>query len=145
CSAANLDDPLSTYEPETARYLQKLLEVIAPQHSQSVVDRVRQLILVLLPTGRCSLEIVAQHLGLDRRTLHRHLQRQEQSFSDILESVRGDLAVKYLIDYDRPLKDLAELLGFSEPSAFSRWFARRFGCNATTWREQQGRSKAAAR
>jgi AraC-like DNA-binding protein len=144
CSAANLDDPLSSYEPETARYLQKLIEVIAPQHSQSVVEKVRQLILVLLPTGRCSLEIVAQHLGLDRRTLHRHLQRQEESFSDILEGVRSDLAVKYLIDYDRPLKDLAELLGFSEPSAFSRWFARRFGCTATAWRDQQGRSKHAA-
>ena len=140
CRAANLDDPLPSYDPETARYLQKLLEVLDTKRVQSSADRVRQLVSLLLPTGRCSIEIVAQHLGLDRRTLQRHLQRDGQSFSEILDSVRYDLAVKYLVHYDQPLKDLAELLGFSELSVFSRWFARRFGCTATSWRQQQGSS-----
>lgn len=142
CRACNLDDPLPNYDPETARYLQKLLDVINTQPAQSVRDKVRQLIWVLLPTGRCSVDIVAQHLGIDRRTLHRHLQRDGQTFSDILDGVRSDLAVKYLTQYDRPLKDLAELLGFSEPSAFSRWFAGRFGCTATAWRQHRGSDRA---
>lgn len=142
CRAANLDEPLPNYDPETARYLQKLLDVVNTQPAQTVTDKVRQLIWVLLPTGRCSVEVVAQHLGLDRRTLYRHLQRKGDSFSDILDSVRSDLAIKYLTDYDRPLKDLAELLGFSELSAFSRWFARRFGCSATLWRQRQGNGTA---
>jgi AraC-like DNA-binding protein len=145
CRAANLDDPLPAYDPETARYLQKLVDVLDTRRVQSSADRVRQLVLLLLPTGRCSIEIVAQHLGLDRRTLQRHLQRDGQSFSVILDSVRHDLAVKYLAHYDQPLKDLAELLGFSELSVFSRWFAHRFGCTATNWRHQQGSSKAPSR
>ena len=142
CRAANLDDPLPNYDPETARYLQKLLGVLDTKRVQSSADRVRQLVSLLLPTGRCSIEIVAQHLGLDRRTLQRHLQRDGQSFSEILDSVRYELAVKYLAHYDQPLKDLAELLGFSELSVFSRWFTHRFGCTATIWRQQQGSSKA---
>ena len=142
CRAAILDDPLPSYDAETARYMQKLLDVINTRPAEAAADKVRQLIWLLLPTGRCSVQIVAQHLGLDRRTLHRHLQRNGQTFSDLLDSVRADLAVKYLAHYHRPLKDLAELLGFSEPSAFARWFAHRFGCSATTWRQrhQQGAS-----
>ena len=136
CRAAILDDPLPNYDPETARYMQKLLDVINTRPAESATDKVRQLIWLLLPTGRCSVQIVAQHLGLDRRTLHRHLQRNGQTFSDLLDSVRIDLAVKYLAHYHRPLKDLAELLGFSEPSAFARWFAKRFGCSATAWRQR---------
>lgn len=136
CRATILDDPLPGYDPETARYMQKLLEVINIRPVESATDKVRQLVWLLLPTGRCSVQIVAQHLGLDRRTLHRHLQKEGQIFSDLLDSVRVDLAVKYLAHYHRPLKDLAELLGFSEPSAFSRWFANRFGCSATVWRQR---------
>lgn len=137
CRAANLDDLLPTYDPEKARYVQKFLEVIDTEPAKSAADNVRQLIWLLLPTGRCSVEVVSQHLGLDRRTLHRHLQRSGQTFSDILNGTRHDLAVKYLSNSERPLKDLAELLGFSEPSAFSRWFSSRFGCTATNWRQTQ--------
>ena len=137
CRAANLDDPLPSYDAETARYMQKLLDVMNTEPVKSAADNVRQLVWLLLPTGRCSVEVVAQHLGLDRRTLHRHLQKNGQTFSDILDGARRDLAIKYLSNSQRPLKDLAELLGFSEPSAFSRWFSSRFGCTASAWRQHQ--------
>lgn len=142
CRAAKLDDPLPNYDPETARLLGKLLDVINVRPAHSITEQVRELVWVLIPTGRCSVEVVAQHLGLDRRTLHRHLQKDGHSFSELSDCARSDLAIKYLADYHRPLKDLAELLGFSEPSAFSRWFIRRFGCTATVWREQHGSAKA---
>jgi AraC-like DNA-binding protein len=142
CRAANLDDPLPTYDPETARYLRKLLDVLDTRPVQSYADRVRQLVSLLLPTGRCSIEIVAQHLGLDRRTLQRHLQRDGQSFSEIVDSVRCDLAKKYLAHYDQPLKALAEFLGFAELSVFSRWFTHRFGCTATSWRQARQQQSA---
>jgi AraC-like DNA-binding protein len=142
CRAAILDDPLPNYDAEMARYLQKLLDVIGTQPVQSPTEKVRQLLWLLLPTGRCSVEIVAQHLGLDRRTLHRHLQKHGESFSGILDGVRCDLAVKYLSHYDQSLNSLAELLGFSELSAFSRWFSNRFGCTATMWRQRHRNGKA---
>jgi AraC-like DNA-binding protein len=137
CRAANLDDTLPDYDPETARYLLKLLTAVNTQPAQSITDRVRELVCALLPTGRCSIEVVAKHLGLDRRTLHRHLQKEDASFSELSDSVRGDLAIKYLTESHRSLKEVAELLGFSEPSAFSRWFTHRFGCTATTWRQER--------
>jgi AraC-like DNA-binding protein len=141
CRAANLDDPLPSYDAETARYVQKLLDVMNTEPVKSATDNVRQLVWLLLPTGRCSVEVVAQHLGLDRRTLHRHLQKSGQTFSEIQDGARRDLAIKYLSNSQRPLKDLAELLGFSEPSAFSRWFSSRFGCTASAWREHHRSEK----
>lgn len=145
CRAANLDDPLPNYDPETARYLQKLLAAMNTHPTQSITDKVRDLVCALLPTGRCSIDVVSQHLGLDRRTLHRHLQKEGASFSELSDSVRSDMAIKYLTEYHRSLKDVAELLGFSEPSAFSRWFSHRFGCTATTWRQTQENSKPQSR
>ena len=98
---------------------------------------VRQLVWLLLPTGRCSIEQVARHLGVTRRTVHRQLAAEGQSFSRILEEVRGGLAERLVANRDRPLAEVAELLGFSSPSAFSRWFTQRAGCSASPWRSRQ--------
>ncbi|MGH7923900.1 MAG: helix-turn-helix domain-containing protein [Candidatus Binatus sp.] len=35
---------------------------------------------------------------------------------------------------ERPLYVVAEMLGFSDSSAFSRWFKRRFGRSVSAWR-----------
>mgnify|MGYP003476914217 FL=1 len=84
------------------------------------------------------MEQVASHLGRDRRTLHRQLQREGESFSSLLDKVRGELALRHLENAQRPLGDIAELLGFSALSAFSRWFSQRFACSPSAWRSGQG-------
>jgi hypothetical protein len=50
----------------------------------------------MLPLGRCSVEKVAQHLGVDRRTVHRHLAQSGETFSSLVDDVRGELAEGYL-------------------------------------------------
>ncbi|NUT15606.1 MAG: helix-turn-helix domain-containing protein, partial [Cupriavidus sp.] len=35
---------------------------------------------------------------------------------------------------ERPLSEVAALLGFSSLSAFSRWFSGRFGRSVSAWR-----------
>ena len=43
--------------------------------------QVRQLVVMLLGSGSCTIERVAQHLGVDRRTIHRRLASDGQTFS----------------------------------------------------------------
>ncbi|MOA37369.1 HTH-type transcriptional regulator VirS [compost metagenome] len=87
----------------------------------SVRDEVAQLIMALLPTGRCSADQVALHLGVDRRTVHRRLAAQGTTFTQVLDQIRLE-QVQRLMGYgDRKLSDIAPLLGFSSLSAFSRW------------------------
>ena len=91
----------------------------------------------LLPTERCSATYVARSLGMDRRTLHRHLARSDHTFSSLVDSVRADLAKRYVARQDRPLTDVAGELGFAALSSFSRWFKQRFGCSPKAWRAAQ--------
>ena len=119
-----------------ARYSQKLL---APSltHSARFADRVRQLVVLLLPRGLCRIEVVAQHLGVDRRTVHRKLLGEGTSFSALLEGERRALAGRYVAGTDRPLTEVAALLGFTAPSAFSRWYRGSFGISAVGRRRSE--------
>ncbi len=58
----------------------------------------------LLPTGLCSVERVAQHLSVDRRTVHRRLEQAHTTYSDILAEARADLVFRYLENRERPLR-----------------------------------------
>ncbi len=129
CNAADLDAPNPAADPVMARYSQGLL---APALARSAhfADRVRQLIVLLLPRGLCRVEVVAQHLGVDRRTVHRRLDAEGTSFSTLLEGERRELAQRYVDDTERALTDVAAQLGFAAPSAFSRWYAASFGVAA---------------
>jgi len=97
----------------------------------TLAEKVRWLVRDMLPLGRCSVEKVAQHLGVDRRTVHRHLAQSGETFSSLVDDVRGELAEGYLEGSNRRLTDVADLLGFSALSAFSRWHKRHFGFTVT--------------
>jgi AraC-like DNA-binding protein len=100
------------------------------------VTRIRELIELLLPTGHCSIVQVARSLGVDRRTLHRRLADSGETFSSLLNEVRTELAERLVPNSRRSLTEIAEELGFSEPSALSRWFRGQFGCSPKEWRNQ---------
>ncbi|MBL8326612.1 MAG: AraC family transcriptional regulator ligand-binding domain-containing protein [Rubrivivax sp.] len=137
CNAADLDARNPAADPVMARYSRRLLaqDLQRDPSGASMVQRVRQLIVLLLPHGHCRVEAVAHHLGVDRRTVARRLLAEGTTFSEVLDSVRGDLVLRYRgtaaaslrRGAGRPLADLAALLGFSAPSAFSRWHRQRFG------------------
>ena len=136
CRARDLDKPLPTSDPVMARYIQQYLDMIAARPNVKTSDKVRQFVRMRLPTGRCSIEYVAEHLGIDRRTVHRHLAQERTTFSSLVEDVRAEMVGHYLQDPSRPLYLIAQMLGFTALSVFSRWFKARYGCSASQWRER---------
>ena len=48
------------------------------------------------------------------------------------------MVTRYIENRERSLATVADLLGFSALSAFSRWFRTRFGCSVIAWRAKQG-------
>ena len=133
-ASADLDFGLPSYDPVLAPRARDFLNAKLAQSEAPMPDKVRKLVLALLPTGGCDVERVAQQLGIDRKTMFRHLRKHGQTYSTIVEGVRGDLVIRYVENSDRPLSDVAALLGFSSLSAFSRWFALRFRSSASEWR-----------
>lgn len=135
--SSDLDRPLPAADPQMSRYIHQYLQSIRQEAKTALVEQVRQMIWMLLPVGRCSVEQVASHLGRDRRTLHRQLLREGESFTSLLDKVRSELAQRHLGNRERLLGDIAELLGFSALSAFSRWFQHQHGCSPSAWRAAQ--------
>lgn len=129
CNAKDLDAPNPGADPVMARYTHRLLDQ-ALGARPTVSARVREYIAVLLPRGHCRADTVAQHLGVDRRTLARHLAAEGTSFSTLVDGVRSELLAGYLEGSARPLSEVSDLLGFAAPSAFSRWHRARFGVAA---------------
>ena len=130
CDARDLDVPNPGADPVIARYARQVLEASLGATRRSTANDVRQLVFVLLPAGHCGIDLVAHHLGVTRRTVHRQLASESETFSAIVEGVRRELAARYVDDGDRPLSEISALLGFSAPSAFSRWYRQSFGLSA---------------
>jgi AraC-like DNA-binding protein len=121
-------------DPQLLTYARQLLQALPEPHDADLLHRVRELVQALLPVGRCTMARVARSLGTTPRTLHRHLAADGKSFAGIVDATRAGLAERYLAADRHSLTDVAYLLGFAAPSAFSRWFRRRFGCSPTEWR-----------
>jgi AraC-like DNA-binding protein len=137
CARTDLEARLPGTDPDMARYARQYLDTALARNRANTSETVRQLIGALLPGGRCTADQVAQHLGVDRRTIHRHLATEGESFSGLLSSVRSEFAIRQIRDSDRSLAEVSELLGFSGPSAFAHWFRHVFGCSVSAWRKSQ--------
>jgi AraC-like DNA-binding protein len=86
--------------------------------------RVENAISSVLPHGRVLVEDVARSLGMSERTLARKLSDEGLNFTEILQQLRRDLAVRYLDDRKLHVSKIAWLLGFHEVSAFTHAFKR---------------------
>jgi AraC-like DNA-binding protein len=127
--ASDLDAVNPGADPGMARYARALLEpVLGAQAPLS--DRIRQLVVLLLPRGQCSVEVVAQELGVDRRTVARGLASEGTTFSQLIDDMRRELLRRYLKNRSQSLTDISSLLGFSSASAFARWHRQQFGVTA---------------
>ncbi len=131
----DLDAPISTADPVMALYVGRYLRELMNQPLNAIEGTVRQMVFTLLPSGRCTGELVANHLGIDRRTLSRRLAARKTSFSDIHDDVRTELARRHLKGEGRSLAETAQLLGFAGQPEFSRWFKARFGQSPARWRK----------
>jgi AraC-like DNA-binding protein len=124
-------------DEQTETYLASFLAVSA---AREVVSR----IIERLPDGPPSQKQIAAAMNVSNRTLQRRLRDEGTSFIDLLQDARLALAKKYLSQPQRSIVEIAYLLGFSEPSTFSRAFKRWTGKAPAEFREAIAREKAAA-
>src|SRR5262249_21347313 len=62
CLSSDLDRPIPMANPSCRRYAQQYLHLIDRPKSATTRDQVRQMMLALLPAGRCSLKTIAHNL-----------------------------------------------------------------------------------
>jgi AraC-like DNA-binding protein len=144
CASRDIDVAVPAADAKMAHHVQQYLDTLASRRNITMSASVRECIYTMLPSGMCSADSVAARLGVDRRTVHRYLAREGKTFSSLIDSVRAELVTRYIDNRDRPLASVAELLGFSALSAFSRWFRTQFGCSVSEWRAGPMASKPVA-
>ena len=144
CALADLARPNAQADPELARLAHRMLEGQRVARAQGgIAPQVRSLVVTLLGTGACTIDRAAQHLGVDRRTIHRRLAKEGETFSSIVDAVRRELAQRYLAD-KRSLAEISMLLGFSASSGFSHWYRRKYDATPSS-RRNAVRAKAKPR
>lgn len=111
--------------------------IMSPTTRPSVQDACREQVLAVLAHGVVSVDLVAQNMGMQRRTLQRRLAADGVSFSDVVQQVRIQLVGEYLACPHYDLATVASLLGFSCPSAFARWHRTQFGLPARARRRSR--------
>jgi len=117
------DETLAGANPELALLNDQVVRRrLARVDREDTVARVQAALIDLLPLGNISDDAVADALHVSVRTLHRKLAEEDNNFRTLLVEMRRDLAESYILDNSLTLTEISLLLGFSEPSSFSRAF-----------------------
>jgi AraC-like DNA-binding protein len=82
-----------------------------------------------LHTGEVSVDVIAGKMAMSRWTLFRKLKAEGVTFEVVLDELRHKLALHYLDGKKVSVNETAYLVGFSDPSAFSRAFRRWTGAS----------------
>lgn len=125
--AALLDRPNTRADDQLAQHARQLLEAVLSPSPQSVTQDVDQLIRLLLPTGKATIQTCAASLGMTVRTLQRRLDEEGGSFSSVLNRARMQLATQLLANRRMRITDIADMLGYASIGAFTRWHKEMFG------------------
>lgn len=91
---------------------------------RTVRGQVEGLLAARLHKGAAGMEAIAAAMGMSPQTLYRRLKAEGVRFEAVLDGLRRDLAEGYLSSEKLSVNETAYLLGFSDPSAFSRAYKR---------------------
>jgi AraC-like DNA-binding protein len=116
---------------ERADELQATLE-----KTSTMAGRVESLLMPVIHTGDISMNQIAVRFGLSRISLYRRLKAEGTTFERILDDLRHKLALHYLGSKKISVNEVAYLLGFADPAAFSRAFKRWTGESPSMMRQQ---------
>lgn len=124
--AVLLDVPLVRADPRLSDVLDRhVRDLVARMPAvQSLSDQVRRYIRDAVPRADFDLDSIGRRMGMGGRTLQRGLCGEGTSHRQIVEQVRHEFALHYLVETRTPIKEVASLLGYSELRAFYRAFER---------------------
>lgn len=90
--------------------------------SASTSAAIKSLITIDLPAGLPSFTTVADSLHMSESSLRRRLQKEDTSYQALKDEVRCEVAIDRLLNQNKKVADIADFLGFTEPSSFVRSF-----------------------
>lgn len=108
--------------------------IVIPDNDNSVTAQVRSVIGKNFKEDFPDFETVAKTLNTTPQTLRRRLKQENSSYQEIKDTMRRDAAIYYLSRSQHTINEIAELMGFSEPSTFHRAFKKWTGLTPGNYR-----------
>jgi AraC-like DNA-binding protein len=136
-SARHLEAPVIRTEVELEKFLP-----VAPYHvvikpvtsDAGISSRIRSLLGDDFREEMPSFEELTGMLNMSPRTLRRRLEKEGTSYQRIKDNARRDVAINLLAGERMTVSDVAEQVGFSDPSAFHRSFKKWTGLSPGEYR-----------
>lgn len=111
-------------------------KLITDKNSPFVL-KTNRLIIELINAGDCTVDLLAEKLGISRRTLQLQLQQNQTNFRQLYGSVRFVMAREYLLHSSLPHYAIAERLNFSDASAFSKFIKEQSGLSPRSYQRKK--------
>lgn len=136
---ACLQWPLKQHDPHLLKLMDDQVQAaLASLPAQGdVVEQARKAMAHLAQHGVPELACVANELKLSPRMLYRQLAARGHQFRNLRETTLRQSALAHVQEGRLPISDIAQLLGYSEQSAFTRAFKRWTGQSPLQWRKNQ--------
>jgi AraC-like DNA-binding protein len=136
-SARHLDAELVRDEEDLTQFLKlaPYYMVIEPRSStHSITHRIRDILGDDFRQEMPSFEELTTLLNISARTLRRRLEKEGTSYQRIKDNARRDMAILMLSRDRLTVSEVAEQVGFSDPSAFHRSFKKWTGQSPGSYR-----------
>ncbi len=129
--------PLRRDEAAMRQLLQRALPLTVRSYRRDrlLVQRVRDL-LANQPLAAHNADDIAARLHTSARTLHRQLKEEGASLQALKDAVRRERASQLLLRTNRPIKQVAEAVGFRNEKSFIRAFRAWTGHSPGDWRQR---------
>ena len=126
-ASRDLERPSIRADAAMAEHARKLIEATMSPEPDNLAQQVEQSIMLLLPSGRATIQAASALLGITVRTLQRSLCAEGTTFSDLLNNARRRLADQHLGNPRTRITDVAGMLGYRSLGAFTYWHQQTYG------------------
>ena len=110
--------------------------ISAEREPASTSTAIKSLVSIDLAQGMPSFTAVAENLHMSESSLRRRLQKENTSYQALKDEIRCEVAIDKLLNENAKVADLADYLGFTEPSSFVRSFKSWTGQTPKSYRER---------
>lgn len=138
-NADMLKQPIRQDERSLIRFLQSSpADLLAkPTKDESHSGKIRNLIGREIDGELPSFEDIAKQLYMTPQTLRRRLKTEGTSYQELKDNIRRDIAIYHLSQPSLNINDIANKVGFTEPSTFHRAFKKWTGVTPLAYRQQK--------
>jgi AraC-like DNA-binding protein len=132
-----LDQPIRGADPEHRVALERTVRELWHAGEIDLPTQLRRELRVALIRGDVSAIKAAEQMGMNRRTVHRRLDAMGLKFQKILDETRCEYAQQLLVYTRLEINKIATIVGYTDPSVFTRGFVRWTGFTPSQWRTKR--------